>query len=123
MSLVEAMKWTFYVAPKGQAFLTGDNPFFFSSLDLNKPNSELSSPISSKVASWLNDVPTGFVKATEEQVIRMNRRCAHCDQRSLFQPSKALDSQSFEKKAPETWIETLRVHDLRKVVRLKSAVR
>lgn len=80
MAIVEAMKWTFYVAPKGQAFLTCDNPvFYFTSLGLLKPSSELSFPISSEVvfvASWRNDMPTGFVRATGENVIRLNRRSA-----------------------------------------------
>jgi len=54
--IVEALKnmvWYFLVVESGFDFLTSDNPFFFfKSLGIGNPNSEVIFPISNKIALW-----------------------------------------------------------------------
>ena len=78
--VIRSMNWHFFVAPKNHAYLTGDDPMFIhKSLGLNKPNSELSFPISSLVtlvASWRLDVAGGYIQANANVVKELNRRTA-----------------------------------------------
>jgi hypothetical protein len=100
--LVEAlqkMTWHFFMAPKGHAFLTGDNPVFIPEQHgLGKNVSELSFPISTDVAlvaSWHSEFKEGFFNATPQVVKEMNRRTAHAASHCLY------FSQSLE------WVVTL----------------
>ncbi len=73
------MNWIFFVAPKDQFFLTGDNPVFIpDEFGLgNKKFSELSFPISTNVvlvASWNKSLKDGFVEAKSQVVKELNRR-------------------------------------------------
>lgn len=80
MVILLEMRWTFFVAQPGDAFLTGDNPvFFFKDLGLKKSTSELSFPMSSEVAfvaSWRKERPEGFAEAKSKTVVALNRRTA-----------------------------------------------
>jgi len=51
LAILPAMTWIFLSSDKRQPFLTNDNPvFFFESLGIGRPESEISFPISSTIA-------------------------------------------------------------------------
>jgi hypothetical protein len=78
---ISQMNWQFLIAPEGSQFLTSDNPvFFFEGIGLNKPQSELTFPISSDVALAAfgsGGFKEGFVATTTHAVSEINRRTAH----------------------------------------------
>lgn len=87
--VLRRMKWRFFVAPVGLAFITADNPmFYFKGLGLLKPASEVSFPISTNialVASWHDNVQEGFLDADSQRVKELNRRTAsRASQRAYF---------------------------------------
>src|SRR5208337_5037438 len=69
---IRNMTWCFLMFSGPPAFLTSDNPvFFFESIGLGNPISELTFPISSSIAlwaSWRKDLKEGYFKA-DRQVI------------------------------------------------------
>lgn len=76
---VVRMTWTFYTAPKGQCFLTSDNPVHIPRCGLGKNISELSFPIASNialVASWSKHMKEGYCEAHPKVVKEINRRTA-----------------------------------------------
>ena len=86
--ILEEMTWRFFIAPKGEAFLTGEDPvFFFKGIGLKHPYSEVSFPISSGVAlvaSWHQGRGKGFCNATSQQVKEINRRTASKANQQVF---------------------------------------
>jgi len=68
--------------------LTSDNPFFFfESLGVGRPESEVSFPISSDVAlwaTWRTDLKEGFVPAKDSLIREFNRRTVSIAKRHLF---------------------------------------
>jgi len=78
-SILSNMTWQFFVASDKEEFFTNDNPiFYFREYGINKPFSELSFPISSKVclvASW-QEVAEGYFLADAAQVDTINDRTA-----------------------------------------------
>jgi hypothetical protein len=71
------MTWSFGAFSGPPVFLTSDNPvFFFKSIGLGKPISELSFPISSNIAlwaSWRQDLKEGYFKADQQVIRQLNR--------------------------------------------------
>ena len=52
-AILPAMTWVFLISEKKQPFLASDNPlFFFEGLGIGRPESEITFPISSRVALW-----------------------------------------------------------------------
>jgi hypothetical protein len=78
---ISQMNWQFLVAPGGSEFLTSDNPvFFFEGIGLNKPQSEITFPVSSDVAIAAfvrGGFKEDFVTTTTHVVAEINRRTAH----------------------------------------------
>jgi hypothetical protein len=79
--LVPKMTWIFLTAYKGTPFLTNDNPvFYFKSLGIGKPESELSFPISSEITLWATWNPKyveyQYSPLNENRVRGFNRRTA-----------------------------------------------
>jgi hypothetical protein len=78
---IAQMSWKFFVAPEGSKFFASDNPvFFFEGFGLNKPQSEITFPISSNVAlaAFGRGVfKESFVTTTTHVVAEINRRTAH----------------------------------------------
>jgi Protein of unknown function (DUF4238) len=80
VSAISQMNWQFLIAPDDSKFLTSDNPvFFFEGIGLNKPQSEITFPISSTVALAAfgrAGFREGFVTTTTQVVAEINRRTA-----------------------------------------------
>jgi len=88
VELLPDMTWIFYTTDKKQPLLTSDNPFFFfESLGVGRPESEVSFPISSDVAlwaTWRTDLKEGFVPAKDSLIREFNRRTVSIAKRHLF---------------------------------------
>jgi hypothetical protein len=85
--ILSAMTWQFFVAPKGQGFLTSDDPVF--SPDIRKAYAEVSFPVSKDIAlvmSWY-DIEQGFFATTPEVVNEINRRTASRAQHEVYYSS------------------------------------
>ena len=83
------MAWRFFIAPSDHAFLTGDDPVFFTKrIGLNKPESEVSFPISRKVCLVASNrrYPEGFLEASTQIVKELNRRTASNASDFLYSP-------------------------------------
>jgi hypothetical protein len=73
------MSWRFFTAPSKHAFLTGDDPVFFTKrIGLNKVDSEVSFPISSEVCLVATNrvYRESFIEASTQIVKELNRRTA-----------------------------------------------
>lgn len=85
---LRGMIWRFLVASSDSSFLTSDNPFFFfQSIGIGKPYSEVIFPISSSIllwATWETNLPEGYIPATSQAVKEMNRRTVRNATRYLF---------------------------------------
>lgn len=72
-----AMNWCLVVSRIKDSFITCDAPFFFTSgIGLNKPNSEVLIPISSRLSLWLNWYPVKreIIEARQSIVNEANKR-------------------------------------------------
>lgn len=73
------MSWRFFVAPAKHAFLTGDNPVFFTKrIGLKKLDSEVSFPISSEICLVASNrkYSENFIEASTQILKELNRRTA-----------------------------------------------
>lgn len=104
LAALQEMRWTFLVIEKGvnESFLTCDNPvFFFTGMGLDKIDSEVSFPISSKMALWVTwkkEASPNYVKAPREFIREFNRRTAHNSTRFIFHNAYEEWVDSFVKK-------------------------
>ena len=93
LPVISQMKWQFLIAPEGSKFLTSDSPvFFFESIGLNKPQSEITFPISSYVALasfGRSGFREGFITTTTHVVSEINRRTAHAATAEVYHASAA----------------------------------
>ena len=100
--LLNNMTWRFLVIESEPAFLTSDNPvFYFEGMGLNKPESELSFPISSNIvlwSTWRQDLPEGYFQTNKQVVKEMNRRMAQNASRYIFYASEKKWIMPFIKK-------------------------
>jgi hypothetical protein len=75
---IRFMTWTFLTFDEKPVFLTCDNPlFYFLSIGIGKPNSEITFPISSNVtllATWRSNLPNDYIKINMQIVKELNRR-------------------------------------------------
>jgi len=74
-----SMTWHFLSSDDKPAFLTCDNPFYFTPIGILKPESEISFPISSHItlsATRRTGLREGYIRASERVVKQMNRRIA-----------------------------------------------
>jgi len=78
MDAIKSMRWQFVVAPNNDSFVTGDNPvhIFKGGVGLSKPYSEVTFPVSSKVAllGTFRDVTQGYLTASDQLLKEINRR-------------------------------------------------
>ncbi len=99
VAAIQAMTWIFLTCDEKPAFLTCDNPvFYFTSIGIGKPESEISFPISSYImlwATWRRDLLEGRYVPVSSQIIKeMTRRIAsnatrfvyHCRDENWIQP-------------------------------------
>jgi hypothetical protein len=89
---VTQMTWVFLTSDRTDTFLTSDNPmFFFESLGLGNPDSEISFPLSSKLvlwATWRKDFSDCDYLAIKAHAIKeINRRTAFNASRYIFSAS------------------------------------
>ncbi|MDP2884829.1 MAG: DUF4238 domain-containing protein [Ignavibacteria bacterium] len=86
---ISNMSWQFLITD-GDEFLTSDNPvFFFKSLGVGHMNSEVTFPVSSKIAlfaTWQSNVHHGYRPATGQQIQEINRRTSSAAIKYLFFP-------------------------------------
>lgn len=99
---LNAMTWTFWEFNQSPVFLTCDNPlFYFTSMGVGRPDSELSFPISSHIilwATWRTDLPRNFIKASSQIVKEFNRRTVDNAGRYIFHAREESWVESFIKK-------------------------
>lgn len=85
---ISQMTWRFLLASENDYFLTSDNPvFYFESIGIANPKSELVFPISSKVAlwaTWISQSKEGFVKTRRQVVHEINRRLVKSATKYVF---------------------------------------
>jgi hypothetical protein len=80
VAALNRMNWQFLVINNGdrEVFLTCDNPvFFFQNIGIGNPESELTFPVSSKIAllaTWRDDFPRDYVQTTKQAIREINRR-------------------------------------------------
>jgi hypothetical protein len=93
LTVLPTMTWIFLVSNKGRLFLTNDNPvFFFESLGIGRPESEITFPISSNVAlwaTWHKGSVEGYHAAKDSIVREINRRTASAATRYVFYSEEA----------------------------------
>jgi hypothetical protein len=78
LDAIPRMTWQFFRASPPEYFVTSDNPvFFFASLGVGNPQSELTFPISSEIAlwaTWRRDLKEQYVQVRRQAVLEVNRR-------------------------------------------------
>ncbi len=87
--MLSQMTWTFFIISDTQFFITGDNPVFhFSSIGIAQQRSEVSFPITNKIAlwaTWRSDLKENEYLHTNNQVIKeINRRTASIAKNFLY---------------------------------------
>jgi Protein of unknown function (DUF4238) len=91
VAAMSQMMWRFLCYDREIGFITGDNPvFFFEGIGIGHPQSELTFPISKRIAlyaSWRTDLPEGYFPASKEGVREINRRTANNTTRYIFYSS------------------------------------
>jgi hypothetical protein len=92
-ALLPAMTWIFLTSDKRQPFLTNDNPvFFFESMGIGRPESEITFPISSSIALWAiwrTDLGEGYMAAKDAIIREINRRTASAATRYVYYSIRA----------------------------------
>lgn len=87
-SRLASMTWTFLVAREGAEYITGDNPVFFhTDIGIGHARSEVTFPISSKIAlwaTWAKTLPEDFVQVRKSVVKLVNRRTASSATKYIF---------------------------------------
>jgi hypothetical protein len=80
VAAIRAMTWTFLTFDEKPAFLTCDNPiFYFLSIGVGNPDSEITFPISSHIAlccTWRKNLPGSYMTTNIQTVRDINRRTA-----------------------------------------------
>jgi hypothetical protein len=90
VAALNRMNWQFLVINDRdrEIFLTCDNPvFFFQSIGIGNRESELTFPLSSKIAlwaTWRDDLPEYYVQATKQAIREINRRTVSNASRYVF---------------------------------------
>lgn len=88
VAAIKTMTWTFLTFEEEPAFLTCDNPlFYFRSIGVGKPESEISFPISCHVtllATWRSDLCQDYMPVTRQIVKEINRRTASNASRYVY---------------------------------------
>ena len=90
VDVLSQMTWRFLIADEGQFFLTSDNPlFFFNWMGIGKEISEVTFPITKKIAlwaTWRSDISEGFLSTSSQAVKEINRRTASIAAQYLYSP-------------------------------------
>jgi hypothetical protein len=88
LAALSSMTWRFLTFDEYPAFLTSDNPlFFFLSMGIGKPESEVTFPISSNIALWATwrlDLKEGYFPTNSQVVKELNRRICSIATRYAF---------------------------------------
>lgn len=88
LAALSSMTWQFLTFDGYPAFLSSDNPlFFFTSMGIGKPESEVTFPISSNItlwATWRLDLKEGYFPTNSQVVKELNRRTCSVATRYAF---------------------------------------
>ncbi|MFO8164009.1 MAG: DUF4238 domain-containing protein [Desulfatiglandales bacterium] len=88
------MTWMFMECNDTIGFMTSDNPlFYFTSIGVGKPESEVVFPISSNIllwATWRTDLPLRYLPTKSQLVKEMNRRIVSEATRFIFASNDAV---------------------------------
>jgi len=88
VAALTGMTWRFLTFDDKPVFFTSDDPvFYFASIGIGKPESEVIFPISSYIilwATWRTDLPEGYITVTNQIVKEMNRRTVSNALRYVF---------------------------------------
>lgn len=80
LKAIYEMTWLFLTCEEFPAFLTCDNPvFYFQSIGIDKPESEITFPISSNIvlwATWRSGIQEGYSLIKNQAIKEINRRTA-----------------------------------------------
>ena len=94
VAALNQMIWRFMKCDDRVGFMTSDNPlFYFNSIGIGKPESEVTFPISKDIvlwATWRTDLPTGYIPVTSQFVKEMNRRIVFDATRYVFAINDAI---------------------------------
>lgn len=111
MEHIYKMTWHFMTFDDSPVFITCDNPiFYFQSIGIGKPESEITFPISSNIilwANWRKDLSKGYSKIKYQGIFKeINRRTAINATRYVYHSKK------------ENWIQDFinKNHQLRRLV-------
>jgi len=90
-AVLSGMAWKFLTFDEYPAFLTSDNPvFYFPSMGIGRPESEVTFPVSSNVVLWATgraNPAEGFIQTNTRVVKELNRRTAYSSTRRVFHSS------------------------------------
>jgi len=88
LAALSRMTWRFFTFDKYPAFLTSDNPvFYFTSMGIGNPESEVTFPVSSHIALWATwrlDLEEGYFETNTQVVKELTRRTASFATRYAF---------------------------------------
>jgi len=88
LAALSHMTWRFFTFDKYPAFLTSDNPvFYFTSMGIGNPESEVTFPVSSHIALWATwrfDLEEGYFETSVQVVKELSRRTASFTTRHAF---------------------------------------
>lgn len=88
LAALSGMTWRFLTFDGYPAFLTSDNPlFFFTSMGIGNPESEVTFPISTHIAlwaTWRRDLKEGYFPTSSQVVKELNRRTCSIATRYVF---------------------------------------
>lgn len=88
LAALSSMTWRFLTFDAYPAFLSSDNPlFYFTSMGIGKPESEVTFPISSSIALWATwrpDLREGYFPTNSQVVKELNRRTCSMATRFIF---------------------------------------
>jgi len=103
VAAIRAMRWTLLTFDEAPAFLTCDNPvFYFASIGVGKPESEITFPISSNItlwATWRNELPQDYIQTTPQAVKEINRRTVSNASKYVFHCREEYWMERFIKKS------------------------
>jgi hypothetical protein len=92
LGALSSMTWRFLLFDEYPGFLSSDNPFFFfASMGIGKPKSEVTFPISSNItlwATWRRDLKEGYFPTNSQVVKELNRRILSTTTRYAFHSKK-----------------------------------
>ena len=104
-SVLQKMNWIFLTSENKHAFITSDNPvFFFESIGMGKPESQIFFPISSQIVlflNWHSRYPKSYLNVKDTSIRQINKRIASTATRFVYHSTENPGIASLVNK--QTW--------------------